>query len=137
MICNSKPGIHDSAHAFSHKAVYARAVMDDADKTEMAGLAGLFDAVEAGSGAPELSLRGLRLEDAAPLLEAALQAKTAGEWLAIRFDSPQPGGGQSLFQPVGRRLRGALRDGRIDLCRPLPPDAGAPAAGFGFVIRFA
>lgn len=108
--------------------------MDEADNIEMAGL---FDAAEAGSGAPELSLRGLGLEEAAPLLEAALQAKAAGEWLAIRFDAPQSGGGQSLFQPVGRRLRGALRDGRIDLCRPMAPDAHAPDAGFGFLIRFA
>ena len=111
--------------------------MDETNPTEMAGLAGLFAAAAPGSGAPELSLRGLSLEDAAPLLEAALLGNAAGEWLAIRFDPPQPGGGHSLFQPVGRRLRGALRDGRIDLCRPILPDAQAPDTGFGFMIRFA
>lgn len=111
--------------------------MDETTPPEMAGLAGLFAAAAPRSGAPELSLRGLSLEDAAPLLEAALLTTASGEWLAIRFDPPKPGGGHSLFQPVGRRLRGALRDGRIDLCRPILPDAQAQDTGFGFLIRFA
>jgi hypothetical protein len=111
--------------------------MDDPSHDAHAGLAGLFDGLEAGAGAPELSLRGLDLEAAAILLEAALRAGAGGAWLAIRFDAPQAAGAHSLFQPVGRRLRGALRDGAITLCRPLPPSADLPDAGFGFVIRFA
>lgn len=114
---------------------------DDADTSAPTGVAaslsGLFDATQASADAPELSLCGLDLESAAPLLEHALEAGQPGAWLTIRFDAPQSSGALSLFQPVGRRLRGALRDGRIALCRPLPPAGEAQPASLGFVIRFA
>lgn len=109
---------------------------DETHDPDGVGLAGLFDGLEGSAGAPELSLRGLALEAAAPLLEQALQDGAANAWLAIRFDAPSHAGAHSLFQPVGRRLRGALRDGRITVCRPLPRSEHASDASLGFVVRF-
>lgn len=110
---------------------------DDAEVSAPAGLAGLFDNSPIGADPPELSLYGLDLESAGLLLTRALAAGKPGECLAIRFDAPQAAGALSLFQPVGRRLRGALRDGHIDVCRPLPPHGERQPASLGFFIRFA
>lgn len=80
-------------------------------------------AMELGDAAPEEALH--RLEH---LFAHAEPGKTA----AVRFDAPKGDGRESLFQPVGRRLRQAMADGLIREVRPLEP-----LLGLGFSFRFA
>jgi hypothetical protein len=76
----------------------------------------------------ELDLRGL---DAAAALAklARLVDDPAGPGplrYAVRIDPPVPGGGETLFRPVGRFLLDARKRGRIAAMAPLadPPGGG-------------
>lgn len=52
--------------------------------------------------------------------------------VVITLDGPPPGGGETLFQPVGRQLLAARRSGLLSLCRPIDP---SDDAGVGFCIE--
>ncbi|HKH94940.1 MAG TPA: hypothetical protein VKA39_00280 [Beijerinckiaceae bacterium] len=56
----------------------------------------------------------------------------AGKTVAIRLDSPPEGGGETLFQPVGRLLLEAKRRGWIERLQTLPA-----ADGLGFYLALA
>ena len=66
----------------------------------------------------------------ADMLERSRFAK--GKTVAIRLDPPPEGGGETLFQPVGRRLLDAKRRGWIERLQTLP--AGD---GLGFYVALA
>lgn len=136
MSCNSENMPPITFLSRSRKTRYNGLMMDSTDDDGSPSLAGLFDGLEGGAGAPVLSLSGMALEAAGEALERALRDGAPDAWLAIRFDPPRQAGAESLFQPVGRRLRAALRDGRIQICRPLAPGGEAADPSFGFVIRF-
>ena len=42
----------------------------------------------------------------------------------IRLQPPPEGGGETLFQPIGRLLLEARRHGVLSRLSPLPPDSG-------------
>lgn len=52
--------------------------------------------------------------------------------ILVSIDPPSPGGGETLFQPVGRQLLAARRAGLLSLCRALDPSANT---GVGFCIE--
>ena len=53
----------------------------------------------------------------------------AGKTVAVRLDPPPEGGGETLFQPVGRLLLEAKRRGWIERLQTLPA-----ADGLGFYL---
>lgn len=78
-----------------------------------------------------LDLRGLSLEAAEAELKFLLAApRRTGLRVAILFDPARPGGGETLFQPIGRRLVAARRAGLIRDARPIQPGEVA-----GFLIE--
>lgn len=82
-----------------------------------------------------LDLRGAGRADAAlkdltELLERSRFA--APTTVAIRLDPPPEGGGETLFQPVGRLLLDAKRRGWIERLHTLPP-----GDGLGFYLALA
>ncbi|MBI3505846.1 MAG: hypothetical protein HY059_13475 [Proteobacteria bacterium] len=76
----------------------------------------------------ELDLRGLARPDALDRLRRLVEEKVAPgpRRYAVRIDPPVPGAGETLFQPVGRLLLEARRQGRIERFAPLsePPGGG-------------
>lgn len=86
----------------------------------LSGLAATREQAEA-----ELDLRGLRFEDALLRVEALLDGSRTGIAASylIRFDPAVPGGGETLFLPLGRRLLAARRAGILESCLPLPDGA--------------
>jgi hypothetical protein len=76
----------------------------------------------------ELDLRGLPPEVAMERLRrlADNPALPGPRRYAVRIDPPVPGGGETLFQPVGRYLLDARREGRVERFAPLaePPGGG-------------
>lgn len=50
--------------------------------------------------------------------------------VAVRIAAPIPGGGETLFQPIGRALLEAKRKGRVESLAPLPAHDG-----LGFFVR--
>lgn len=76
-----------------------------------------------------VDLAGLGAVEALARVEAELAAARSGGVARIwfRFARAVPGGGETLFQPVGRLLRAAIADGR--LVRAMP------AADGGWIAR--
>ncbi len=81
---------------------------------------------EASDAQAELDLRGLAREAALEKLRRLVEEPVAPgprRW-AVRIDPPVPGGGETLFQPVGRFLLEARRAGRVARFAPLAEPAG-------------
>ncbi|WP_157893685.1 hypothetical protein [Aquidulcibacter paucihalophilus] len=76
-------------------------------------------------------LNGKGAIEALALVEAALQDHRREEEVKLwfKFDPPTPGGGETLFQPVGRRLRDAIKYGQAV--------RAMPAQGGGWIVRLA
>jgi len=77
----------------------------------------------------ELDLRGLALPAALEKIERlVIQPALPGPTrYAIRIDPPVPGGGETLFLPVGRYLLEARRRGQIGRFTPL---SDIPGGGY-------
>ena len=76
-----------------------------------------------------LDLRGLGPDAAEAAVEAMLaqapgHPSSAPTTVAVRLDPPGEGGGETLFQPVGRRLLAARREGVIAHLYTLPAEDG-------------
>lgn len=76
-----------------------------------------------------VDLAGLGAVEALARVEAELAAAatTGAARIWFRFAKAVPGGGETLFQPVGRLLRSAIADGRII--------RAMPAADGGWIAR--
>jgi len=74
----------------------------------------------------ELDLRGLDLPHAEESIRQMLERNrfTEPRSVRIRLEPPPPGGGATLFQPIGRLLLDARRQGSLTGLTPLPPDEG-------------
>lgn len=79
-------------------------------------------ALQAGKADADLDLRGLSMTDAMARVEALLSADSASAPRSYRilFDGPRGDGTETLFQPLGRRLLAARREGVLQSCLPLP-----------------
>ena len=90
------------------------------EQNPLSGLGGTGQRAEA-----ELDLRGLAFDEALRRVETLLTGERAGGAFSylIRFDPAVPGGGETLFLPLGRRLLAARRAGILDSCLPLPDGA--------------
>jgi hypothetical protein len=73
-----------------------------------------------------LDLRGVSREQAAAAIQDMLERSrfAHGKSVAIRLDSPPEGGGETLFQPVGKALLEAKKRGWIDRLQTLPAQDG-------------
>jgi hypothetical protein len=73
-----------------------------------------------------LDLRGASAEKAAASIQDMLERSrfAAAKSVAIRLDPPQEGGGETLFQPVGRALLAAKKRGWIERLQTLPAHDG-------------
>ncbi len=81
-----------------------------------------------------LDLRGATLDEAKDRIQDILERSrfASAKAIAIRLDPPAQGGGETLFQPVGRWLLEARKRGWIEHLRTLPaPD------GLGFHVELA
>lgn len=78
-----------------------------------------------------VNLEGKGRVEALAIVEAALRdmrgTNEARVWFT--FSPPVPGNGETLFQPVGRRLRDAIKNG--EAVRAMP------AQGGGWIVRLA
>ena len=81
-----------------------------------------------------LDLRGASPAQAEASIKDMLERSRfgAGKTVAIRLDPPPEGGGETLFQPVGRLLLDAKRRGWIERLQTLPA-----ADGLGFYLALA
>lgn len=71
-----------------------------------------------------LDLRGLAQDEAMQRVESVLAGPGQdGNSYLIRFDPAAPGGSETLFLPLGRRLLAARRAGRLTRCMPLADGA--------------
>jgi hypothetical protein len=79
-----------------------------------------------GDADTTLDLRGMPRQAALEQLEQLLTAgpSAATGTCHIRFDPAAGDGRETLFQPVGRRLLQARRDGVLANCLPLSDGAG-------------
>lgn len=112
--------IHDSFSNFAQRLINLPFFEpDDANalSTENLDVSQVFD------------LNGKGAVEALALVEAALHDQRRDEEVRLwfRFDPPTPGGGETLFQPVGRRLRDAIKHGHAV--------RAMPAQGGGWVVR--
>lgn len=83
-------------------------------------------ALQPGQAEAELDLRGITSQIALARV-ATLLDHTPGEGprsYVLRFDAARGDGVETLFQPLGRLLLQARRDGRLQSCLPLPDGAG-------------
>ena len=73
-----------------------------------------------------LDLRGASADRAAASLREMLERSRFAQAraVAIRLDPPPSGGGETLFQPVGRALLEAKKRGWIDRLQTLPASDG-------------
>ncbi len=78
------------------------------------------------NAAAVLDLRGsARAEAEASIRDMLERSRFAqSKAVAIRLDPPSEGGGETLFQPVGRLLLDAKRRGRIERLQTLPAHDG-------------
>lgn len=89
-----------------------------------------------GRGGPadyELDLTGVGAEHARLAIERMLERqrfRDEARSVVIRLDPAGPDSGETLFQPVGRQLLAAMRQGLVARCNPLAPKDGA-----GFTIE--
>ena len=74
-------------------------------------------------------LQGKGPVEALAIIEAAIADNRGKEEVKLWFSFPPPvaGGGETLFQPVGRRLRDAIKNG--EAVRAMPALAG------GWIVR--
>jgi hypothetical protein len=81
-----------------------------------------------------LDLRGASREQAAASLQDMLERSRFAQpkTVAIRLDTPHEGGGETLFQPVGKALLEAKKRGWIDRLQTLPA-----RDGLGFYVALA
>jgi hypothetical protein len=81
----------------------------------------------------ELDLTGLDLLHSKASVERMLERSRfrAPRSVVIRIDKAGPDTGETHFQPIGRQLVEAMREGIVLRCRPLPE------AGGGFWIQLA
>jgi hypothetical protein len=80
-----------------------------------------------------LDLRGVSREKAAASIQDMLERSrfSAPKSVAVRLDPPAEGGGETLFQPVGKALLDARKRGWIDRLQTLPAQDGL---GFYLVL---
>ena len=81
----------------------------------------------------ELDLTGVDAEHARVAIERMLERqrfREAPRSVVIRIDPAGPDSGETLFQPVGRQLVTAMKQGLISRCWPLAPKDGA-----GFIVE--
>jgi hypothetical protein len=73
-----------------------------------------------------LDLRGASREKAAASIQDMLERSrfSQAKSVAIRLDPPPEGGGETLFQPVGKALLEAKKRGWIDRLQTLPAHDG-------------
>jgi hypothetical protein len=73
-----------------------------------------------------LDLRGAPREQAAASLQDMLERSRFGaaKAVAVRLDAPAEGGGETLFQPIGKALLEAKKRGWIDRLQTLPAQDG-------------
>ncbi len=73
-----------------------------------------------------LDLRGVSREQAAASLQDMLERSrfAQAKSVAIRLDPPQDGGGETLFQPIGKALLEAKKRGWIERLQTLPAQDG-------------
>jgi hypothetical protein len=81
-----------------------------------------------------LDLRGASPAQAEASIKDMLERSRfgAGKTVAVRLDPPPEGGGETLFQPIGRLLLDAKRRGWIERLQTLPA-----ADGLGFYLALA
>jgi hypothetical protein len=81
-----------------------------------------------------LDLRGVSREQAAASIQDMLERSrfARGKSVAIRLDPPPEGGGETLFQPIGKALLEAKKRGWIDRLQTLPAQDG-----LGFYVMLA
>jgi hypothetical protein len=81
-----------------------------------------------------LDLRGASRAQAEGSIRDMLERSrfAAGQTVAVRLDPPPEGGGETLFQPVGRLLLDAKRRGWIERLQTLPAHDG-----LGFYVALA
>lgn len=81
-----------------------------------------------------LDLRGATLASALASLREMLERSrfAAGKTVAVRLDAPPEGGGETLFQPVGKQLLDAKKRGWIGRLQTLPE-----RDGLGFYVALA
>jgi len=81
-----------------------------------------------------LDLRGAPSAQAEASIKDMLERSRFGaaRTVAIRLDAPTDGGGETLFQPIGRQLLEARRRGWVDRLQTLPP-----RDGLGFFVGLA
>ena len=93
---------------------------DPFDLNKLRGSLGLADAEAV------LDLRGApRVRAEASIRDMLERSRfAAAKTVAIRLDPPPEGGGETLFQPVGRLLLEARKRGRIERLHPLPAHDG-------------
>jgi hypothetical protein len=80
-----------------------------------------------------LDLRGATREQAAASIQDMLERSrfAQGKTVAIQLDPPPAGGGETLFQPVGKALLEAKKRGWIGRLQTLP---GQDGLGFYIVL---
>jgi len=97
-------------------------------ESKLRGTLGLADA------AAVLDLAGIPRETAEASIRDMLERSrfAQGKTVAIRLDPPPDGGGETLFQPIGRLLLEAKRRGWVDRLQTLPA-----RDGLGFYVALA
>jgi hypothetical protein len=113
-----------SRRAFAVAGSCSMPFFHDAD---LARLTGEAEPVDAVLDLVDLD-RGAALLAVEEMLSRAREG--APRRIAVRFAPAVPGGGETLFLPLGRRLLEARRQGRIERFAPL-------AGGDGFICRLA
>ena len=86
-----------------------------------------------GAADYELDLTGVDAAHASVAIERMLERQRfRGEArnVMVRLDPASPTSGETLFQPVGRQLVAAMKQGLVTRCWPLSPDDGA-----GFLVE--
>lgn len=102
--------------------------LDNFDANQLRGSLGLADAEAV------LDLRGAARAKAEASVKNMLERSrfASPKTVAIRLDPPPEGGGETLFQPVGRLLLDAKRRGWIERLQTLPA-----RDGLGFYVALA
>jgi len=71
-----------------------------------------------------LDLQGMPAERAMQAVEKLLREPAPAQSVLIRFDAAAEDGRETLFQPLGRRLLQARREGHLKRCLPASDGAG-------------
>lgn len=82
-------------------------------------------ALQAGEADAELDLRGMNETQALAQVSALLDnpATEGPRSYRLQFDPARGDGSHTLFQPLGRALLQARREGKLKSCLPLPDGA--------------